>query len=405
VRRVVYATARLPAGDGEPFVVAEVLALERQGWEVTVVPVRGTGKVVHGDARRLNAWVLPLLNLRIVAGALAEALRRPRAAASAVGSLRSSKGRDVHLRNLAVIPKALWLARRARRVGVGHIHAHWASTPSTMAMLAARMADIPWSLTAHRWDIAENNLLREKAQSACFVRVISAHGAEELRRIVGLDGFAPAVLHMGVDLPPPPSMEPHTSSLRVVTPARLVEKKGHEHLLQAVRALRERGVAVRVDIAGDGPLGPALRQQVADLGVDDDVVFLGTVPHDELLRRMGTAEWDAVVLPSVITESGELEGIPVSLIEALARGVPAVGTDAGGTPELLGGGAGILVPPADPDALAEALESLASDAKLRAGLGRAGRARVEERFDVDRIASELAARFRDCGGPQAFSSA
>jgi glycosyltransferase involved in cell wall biosynthesis len=405
VPHVLYATARLPAGEGEPFVVTEVLALERQGWEVTVVPVRGNGKVVHGDARRLSAWSFPLVNVRIAAGALAEALRRPRAAAAAVRSLRPSKGRSVHLRNLAVLPKALWLSRRARSVGAGHIHAHWASTPSTMAMLAARMADIPWSLTAHRWDIAENNLLREKAQSACFVRVISAHGAAELRRLVGLDEFAPAVLHMGVDLPPPASPEPHTSPLRIVTPAKLVEKKGHEHLLQAVRVLRERGVAVRVDFAGDGPLGPALRQQAADLGLQDAVVFLGTLSHDELLRRMGAAEWDAVVLPSVITESGELEGIPVSLIEALALGVPAVGTDAGGTPELLGGGAGILVPPADPDALGEALERLISDAELRADLRRAGRARVEERFDVDRIASELGARFRGCGGPQAFKSA
>jgi colanic acid/amylovoran biosynthesis glycosyltransferase len=392
---VIYATAQLPAGDGEPFIVAEVLALQRQGWDVTVVPVRGTGKVVHGDARRLTAWALPLLNLRILAGALAEALRHPRAAARAVGSLRSSRSRDVQLRNLAVLPKALWLARNVRRVGAVHIHAHWASTPSTMAMLAARIAEIPWSVTAHRWDIAENNLLRDKAESASFVRVISAHGAEELRRIVGLDGFEPFVLYMGVDLPLPAAPKPHTGPLRIVTPARLVEKKGHEYLLEAVQALRSRGVTLHVDIAGDGPLGPALRQKATDLGLQDDVVFLGTLPHDELLRRMEIPEWDAVVLPSVVTRSGQLEGIPVALIEALARGVSAVGTDTGGTLELLDEGAGILIPPADPERLAHALERLATHPELRADLARAGRARVEERFDVDRVASELAARFRD----------
>jgi colanic acid/amylovoran biosynthesis glycosyltransferase len=402
---VLYVTARLPSGDGEPFIVTEVLALERQGWKVTVVPMRGTGPVVHGDARRLQAWAAPLLSLRILASALTEAVRRPGRAARALGSLRSSRNRDVHLRNLAVLPKALWLARRARRVGATHIHAHWASTPSTMAMLAARVAGIPWSITAHRWDIAENNLLREKATSASFVRVISAHGAEELREAAGLDGFAPIVLHMGVDLPPPAAREGHTGPLRIVTPARLVEKKGHEHLLEAVRALRSRGVAVHADIAGEGPLGPALRERASELGLQEDVVFLGTLPHDELLRRMGTAEWDIVVLPSVITASGQLEGIPVALIEALACGLPAVGTQAGGTPELLGEGAGILVPPGDAEALAQALERLASEPELRATLARAGRARVEERFDVDRVASELATRFRDSAGPQAFRSA
>jgi glycosyltransferase involved in cell wall biosynthesis len=405
VPRIVYVTARLPSGDGEPFIVTEVLGLERQGWKVTVVPVRGTGSVMHGDARRLEAWAAPLLSPGILASALTEAVRRPRTAAGALRSLRSSRSRDVHLRNLAVLPKAFWLARRARDVGATHIHAHWASTPSTMAMLAARLAGIPWSITAHRWDIAENNLLREKAASASFVRVISAHGADELRRTVGLDGFAPTVLHMGVDLPPPAAREPHAGPLRIVTPARLVEKKGHEYLLEAVQALRSRGVAARVDIAGDGPLGPALRERASALGLQEDVVFLGTIPHDELLRRMGTAEWDVVVLPSVITGSGELEGIPVGLIEALACGLPAVGTEAGGTPELLGEGAGILVPPGDTEALVQALETLASEPELRADLARAGRARVEERFDINRVASELATRFRDCAAPQAFRSA
>jgi glycosyltransferase involved in cell wall biosynthesis len=303
------------------------------------------------------------------------------------------------MRNLAVLPKALWLARRARHSGADHIHAHWASTPSTMAMLAARIADIPWSLTAHRWDIAENNLLREKAESACFVRVISEHGAEELSRITALDGFAPTVLHMGVDLPPSAQKEQHAEALRLVTPARLVEKKGHAYLLEAVRALQDREVDARVDIAGDGPMGPSLRRKAAELDLADDVRFLGTVPHDELLGRMEAGEWDVVVLPSVITESGELEGIPVALIEALARGLPAVGTETGGTPELLGGGAGVLVPPGDAGALADALQRLASEPALRAELASAGRARVEERFDVERIAAELGARFRDCAKP------
>jgi colanic acid/amylovoran biosynthesis glycosyltransferase len=394
---LIYVTSRLPAGDGEPFITGEVHALEHAGWQVTVVPARGEGRVVHADAELLQAWALPLLSWETVTASLAELFSRPRRALGGLALLGGARSPSLFLKNLAVLPKALWLSRRARRSDAVHIHAHWASTPSTLAMLASRVSGIPWSFTAHRWDIAEDNLLRAKVESACFVRVISQHGAEELLGIVGLEGFAPTVLPMGVELPPRREVGPGGGeTLRVLTPARLVEKKGHEHLLEAVPLLRARGVAVRLDLAGEGPLGPVLRQRVKEGGLEDEVAFLGTVSHEELLRRLGAGEWDAVVLPSVVTKSGELEGIPVALIEAMAQGVPVVGTETGGIPELLGGGAGMLVPPEDPGALAAALAELASDPARRAALAAAGRARVEERFDVNRVAAALAARFLAC---------
>ena len=179
-----------------------------------------------------------------------------------------------------------------------------------------------------------------------------------------------------------------------------MEKKGHADLLAAVGLLKERGVPVRVDLAGDGPLGPSLAEQVASLGLEDEVVFRGNVPHEELVRGMAAREWHAAVLPSVVTGDGELEGIPVSLVEAMACGLPAVGTDAGGTPELLRDGAGIVVPQGDSKALAAAIERLAGDPDLRAELGARGRERVREAFAADEVAAALLARFRDCDLPR-----
>jgi colanic acid/amylovoran biosynthesis glycosyltransferase len=403
---VVYVTARLPYGDGEPFVATEARALERHGWEVTLVPVRTGGAIVHPDAARLRTEAVPLMSAAIARDALAEAVRRPAAALGALAGLARSRGPRLLAKNLAVFPKGLWLARRARRMEVDHLHAHWASTSSTMAMVAGRVSGISWSVTAHRWDIAENNLLRTKARDACFFRVISEHGAEELRALIGESRREPWVLRMGVDLPEAVGHDVEAGGpLRVLTAARLVQKKGHMHLIDAVRVLSGRGIRLRVELAGDGPRGSALRQRVADFAVEEDVVFLGTVPHHELLARMAAGDWDVAVLPSVVTDSGELEGIPVSLIEAMASGLPAVGTESGGVSELLGDGAGILVPPADVGALARALEALATDPALRARLGAAGRRRVEERFDVERVAAELAARFRECAEDQASKSA
>jgi colanic acid/amylovoran biosynthesis glycosyltransferase len=395
--RVVYVTARLPFGDGEPFIVPEILRLVEDGCDVTVVPVRAGGEVADRDARSLvgRTAVVSLLSPRVLLGAVRELVRSPRRAGCALLLMRGRSLR-VLAKNLAVLPKGLWLAGRARELGVEHLHAHWASTSATLAMVAAETAGIPWSFTAHRWDIAEDNLLRTKADRACFARAISAHGSEEMSELVGKAGWAPWVLHMGVRLPSASGRDAAKGPLRVVTAARFVEKKGHVHLLEAVRLLRDRGVEIRVDLAGDGPLEAVLRKRAVELAVGESVEFLGRVSHDDLLADLEGGRWGAMALPSIVTPSGQLEGIPVSLIEAMACGLPVVGTDAGGVPELLGDGAGLLVPPGDVPALADALELLAREPAKRAALGERGRARVEEAFSVERIAGELQARFRDC---------
>jgi glycosyltransferase involved in cell wall biosynthesis len=123
--------------------------------------------------------------------------------------------------------------------------------------------------------------------------------------------------------------------------------------------------------------------------------FLGSVSHPELLAGLVEGRWDAVVLPSAPTPEGDQEGVPVSLIEAMAAGVPVVSTRSGSIPELVTEGSGLLVPAADPQALRGAIESL-RDPELRRRLSRAGRERVEREFDVDRVAAELADLFARC---------
>jgi colanic acid/amylovoran biosynthesis glycosyltransferase len=396
VSQLIYVTARLPYGDGEPFVATEVRALERRGWDVTVVPVRSGGDVVHADAAGLRTAAVPLASPTVAGAALAEAGSRPlKTLAALAGFVRGRPG--VLLKNVAVFPKGLWLARMARRLDARHIHAHWAGTSATMAMVAGQVSGIPWSLTAHRWDIRENNLLRRKAREACFVRAISEHGARELGELVGEPGWSPWVLHMGVQVPSASLPNaPLPSPLRVLAAARLVEKKGHVHLIEALRLLRERGVPVRVDLAGDGPLAAMLERRAVEAGLEEELDFLGTVSHEDLLAGLASGRWDAAVLPSVVTESGELEGIPVSLVEAMACGLPVVGTDTGGIPELLRDDAGILIPPGNPEALANAVEALVEDPSLRARLGSTARRRVEEEFAADLVAGELDGRFRRC---------
>ncbi|MCA3747878.1 MAG: glycosyltransferase [Rubrobacter sp.] len=387
--RLIYVTSTLPYGKKEAFVIPEVRELLRRGHEVLVVPAYPRGEVLHGDAKPLLPGTVsePLLSLRVVRAAARTVLAHPRGAAEAVRLLLASRSLRVLLRNLSALPKALWLADLARRWGAGHIHAHWATVPATVALVAGGISGIPWSFTAHRFDITEDNLLRPKVRRAAFARAISRRGAREIRELTG--SGAAEVIHMGIELPPRPAGLPGPDG-RALVAANLLEVKGHVYLLQALRLLKDRGVTVRLDVAGDGPLLGELAGEVRRLRLEDRVAFLGLVPHGRLLERMRGGAWGMFVLPSIVTASGEQEGIPVSLMEAMGCGVPVVATATGGIPELLDGVDGaLLVPPKDQEALAGAMERLLREPGLRERLAVAGRRRVEEGFSVESTVDRL----------------
>ena len=382
--KLVYVTSSLPYGPLEAFVLPEIAALERLGHEVWIVPMWPRGERIHEDAERYRERTLsaPVISPAIAADAVRGL---PRSLPLLTRTLRAKP--RLAGKNLVVHPKAVWLARRLQELEPDHVHAHWAAASATLAMVASELAGVPWSLTAHRWDIREANLLRAKAQSACFVRAISEGGARELEQRAGLGGWHPVLLRMGVELPSRTATPRDGTELRLVTPASLLPVKGHRYLIEALVGLE----GVSLDLAGAGPLREELEERVLGL----PVTFLGPVSHPELLSGLAEGRWDAVVLPSARTPEGDQEGVPVSLVEAMAAGVPVVSTECGSIPELLTEGSGLLVPPADPAALRSAIESL-RDPELRRRVSQAGRERVELEFDVDRIAAELASRFAQC---------
>lgn len=383
---IIYVTAGLPFSRGETFFVPEVLELRRRGHRVTVIPVRPKGPVAHADARPLTAFSIaePLLSLAIAGGALAEAVRAPSMVVRSVVQVVRAQRASVALKNLAVLPKALWLARLARGAGADHIHAQWAGTTATVALVASSLSGVPWSFTVHNWDVPEGNLLERKARSARFVRTIDARGEQELAGLAGVDRRKLRVIHLGVELPTrhPAARVRDTGPLRVLLGARLDHGKGHRFAFQAVAQLKANGVDVSLHCAGDGPLRRVLGTYARTLGVLDRVHFLGLVDHQDLLAQLRQHRWDVALLPSIETGK-EREGIPVMLMEAMAAGVPVVSTGTGGIPELLGGGAGVLIPQQDAGATADALARLAHDERLRRQLAEAGLRRVRERFHVE----------------------
>jgi glycosyltransferase involved in cell wall biosynthesis len=409
----VYVTQRLPFGDGETFVVPEIEALLARGHELLIVPRSSADPVAHDDVQALVERARPLPGAGAVAAAVAGALfRHPRRTLSAFWDLRRTRPRRRALFNTLATAQGIWVGRLARAWGADHIHAHWAHLTATLAMGASAASGIPWSFTAHRYDVVLNNLLAEKLRSARFGRFIGRGTLALARTLVAPEALARAtVLHMGVRLPLPSAGEtPLRETSVVLCPARLIPVKGHRVLLDAAARLAARGVAFDLWLAGDGPERNALARRIEKLGLGDRVRMLGTVPHTELLRLYGERKVDCVVLPSLDLGNGLHEGISVALMEGMAHGIPVIATRTGGLPELLENGAGVLVPPADAGALAEALERVLGSATFRAELARSGRRRIENEFDVEEVADELVRRFaghptRNLGPPRAARAA
>jgi glycosyltransferase involved in cell wall biosynthesis len=394
--RIVYITQRLPFGSGETFIVPEVQALLDAGHEVLIVPRISRDQIIHDDVTDLLPRTRRLPGtVRLAIGAAAQLVREPHRTQQAFWVLRHTRPRWRAILNARATAQGIWVGQVAKAWGADHIHAHWAYLTATLAMGASAVSGIPWSFTAHRYDLVRNNLLAHKLRSARFGRFISQETLAMGRSLVPSDAMARAILlHMGVVIPQHrESHPPRRARPIVLCPARFVPVKGHTYLLDSAALLKRRGVAFELWLAGDGPERKALSRRIETLGLADSVRMLGIVPHAELLRLYQEQAVDCVVLSSLDLGGGEHEGISVALMEAMAHGVPTVATRTGGLPELLGRGAGILVPPADADALAGALERVLDSASLRSELARAGRRRIAEEFDAAAISRELAQRF------------
>lgn len=363
----------------ETFILREIIELERQGQPVRLVPmIRESPPVVHEAARPwvdralFTPWLFRLpprtfgLLLRLVAGTIAKP-----------GTL---------LRTLALFPKSVWLARQLEREGVVHVHAHFATHPATMALVIASLTKIPFSFTVHAHDIQlDRSLLRWKIREARFVRSISDFNRRFLEELYPEARGKIDVIHVGVPLPPPPSA-PRPG--RILCVAAHKPYKGLPVLIEACRILRAQGVAFQCDVVGDGPMRAELEAMN-----DGAVTFLGALDERDVARLMDEAA--IVVLPSIVAPDGQMEGIPVALMEALAHGRPCVSTRVSGIPELVQDGVnGLLVEPGDPAALARAMRSLLEDPERARAMGERGRETVTRDFELSACVAKLLARLR-----------
>ena len=394
--KIVYITAQTPWGKGETFILEEMLEIKRQGIDLLIIPRNPPKGVFHKEANELlkNAVWFPLINFKMAISFL-KALLTKIFLWKILGVLvKYSRNPWILIKNLAVLPKGIFIAEMIRKKNIEHIHAHWGSTTATMAYITSRITGIPWSFTLHRWDIAENNMLKEKMKPSKFVRIISEHGRNELLEIIGTEYYKEKihVIHMGVKVPESVELKEKNEpeNFVIVTPANLVEKKGHKYLIEACFLLIKQGIKnFRCFFYGEGPLKNQLKNLINEKRLKDYIKMPGIFSHEELIKMYENKDIDLVVLPSIITKEGELEGIPVALMEAMTYKIPVISTNTGGIPELLYDRAGIIVEEKNAEKLAESIKNLMEDNNLYRKLVNAGYKRVQDEFNIQKNTQRL----------------
>ncbi len=381
------------------FIEDDVHRLTARGVRVRVYALRGVGRQYqprHAPLVALTESVGSPLDLRAWGAMLVWLLRRP---GTLVGEtariLWASRGSPYALAgHLLWLPAACRVALLVEREGLERVHGAWAHFPGSAAYLAARLTGRPFSLSAHAGaDLYRTRaFLAEKVRAADFVATCVRGNAELLRELAGPGARVEWVAH-GVDLARfdgsgrAPDPDPV-----LITVGRLSPPKGFDDAIRALALLRSRGREATLWLVGDGPERVALEALARETGVADRVRFLGALSHEELLPLYRRA-W-LLLAPSRVLANGRRDGIPNVIVEAMAMGMPCVGTRAGGIEEaIVPGGTGALAEPGDPASLADAVESVLADPEALARLGRAARQRALERFDAARSFERFFALF------------
>lgn len=401
-RRVAYMMSWFPAVT-ETFILYEILELERLGVHVEVFPLFGRhGTVSHPGAGKLiaRAHYRRMFSWALLSAQLSWLWHSPLRYLGAWWMALSGNWRSwgFLVRALVVIPKAMLFAREMQRLQIEHIHAHWATHPTLAALVIQRMTGLNFSFTCHAHDLfMDRTMLDQKLAAASFAVTISEFNRKMLSDLYGEEAARKIiVVRCGVDQDIfRPRPRARTSQVPIILcVASLRDYKGHSHLIEACRQLKEAGTRFRCLLVGDGPLRKQLEAEAAAAGLQAEVEFLGSRRRNEVAALMARA--DVVVQPSVVAASGQMEGIPVSLMEALASEAPVVATRISAIPELIRDEeTGLLVPEKDPRALCVALLRVLSDRNLAQRLGRNGRRWVLQHFNlrgnVVRLAESLAA--------------
>lgn len=376
----------------QSFVLNEIYELEQSGHNVAVCALHDPDEyIVHEEYNELDIpiYYIPTPSYSDVTELFSSRVLHPRILKNIL--YRAAPTR--HAANLFRAKKCIEFLN-ALKWDPDHFHSHFASLSRFGTQYAADYYQVPFTITTHAYDIYREPVggyTGTLLQRADRIVTISQYNKNYIR-----EEFAPDtpidIVRAGIR---PEKFNPTAKAVpdRVLTVARFVEKKGLSYALEAISIATDDLPELEYHIIGSGELGSELVQKVDQLGIEDNVVFLDNVTDQRLVAELDEA--CTFLLPCVVAESGDRDGIPVALMEAMAMKTPPVSTTVSGIPELIDHGeTGLLTEPRNPDATADAVISLLEDDSKRATYGQRAREKVQAEFNIESEAEKLEATFR-----------
>lgn len=377
----------------ETFIVSEILALERAGFEIDIFSLRSP---VDGRFHQFLSEVAATVTY--IDAHPTKAIRFWKAihdlSKSAPGlwsTLKAAGGEDVDDTYQALI-----LSAHAIERGITHLHAHFASVATQVARLAAQICSISFSFTTHAKDIYHESVnidnLKEMIAAAKFCVTVSDYNLKYLSSIAEQSHHSIHRIYNGLDLDRFRPNFTGQKDKRIVAVGRLVEKKGFVYLVKAIAELRSRGFEIPCSIIGTGDLETDLKATIEGLGIGDLVVLCGPKTQDAVAEAISSASM--FIAPCLIASDGNRDGLPTVLLEAMALGTPCISTDVTGIPEIIRHReTGLIVPQCDSKKLADAIQTLYNNPVLGESLARNARKLIEENFNSMTNAQQLASLF------------
>ncbi len=392
----------------ETFVSNEILLLERLGFSMHLFPMRrGREDFCHESVTQIKARVdyLPtelLTDLpKLIGPNILCAVKRPKRYRHALATAARRFRRTRRQATFKHLFQAGYLTQKflAQNPAICHLHGHFAHSPTSVTMFSSLLSGLSFSFTAHAKDIytSHPDQLREKLAQAVFVATCTRQNKDYLEKLKSNNGASVHCIYHGIDLDLFRSEETRvatTPPYRLLTVARIIEKKGLPTVYRALKRLVDKAIDFEHTLIGDGDDRDSVLGLIQELGLGSRCHWLGTKPHEEVLDHFRHS--DLFILGSKIAADGDRDGIPNVLVEALAMGVPAVATRVSSIPEIvIDGATGLTVDPEDSEALSEAVVQLLTDRELRQKVITRGIEFVGAQFDNSRLIVDLARLFID----------
>lgn len=398
VRKLAYLTSRYPA-ISHTFILHEIHTLQQLGVEIRAASINAPDRP-HSELTQLEQqqaattfYIKPAGIWGALRAHTAILFSQPKAYLRGLGyALRLGKldlGKLLY--NFFYFVEAVMLGHWMQQQQLKHLHVHFGTEVATVGLFAKHIFPITLSLTIHGPDEFYNvkaYYLAEKIRAADFICCISHYARSQLMILSEpshWDKFE--VSRLGVDASTfiPRTVAPAAEVLEIICVGRLVPVKGQFILLQAVQNLLQQGYQLRLRFVGDGPSRALLQQTVNAQNLAQQVIFEGAVNHERILALYANAD--------IFALASFAEGLPVVLMEAMILQIPCVTTQITGIPELIGAGEGVLVAASDVAGLTAALAKLLDDASLRENMGKLGREKVLEQYDLKNNVTKLAQIF------------